>query len=224
LQPRRILSSPAEQINHFSQPLMIFPPISSLMGQAAGFFTNHRAWRSAISLPGEVLRKLLRETRSVTAVEFGLIGPVLFLFVFAIMLTGVVQFWQLTLDDSVRNAAREIAIGAGSSSTGIHSNSDFVNAVCGEFGQATPKCSSKLQYAVQGAANFTGSGGITPATINSAGQLSLTATFSGVTVSEPFLVQAVFPIPINIPLLPIGLVTLNGTNSIISAAAMVAEP
>ncbi len=180
--------------------------------------------RSAVALPGETLRKFLRETRSVTAVEFGLIGPVLFFFVFAILITGVVQFWQLTLDDSVRNAAREIAIGAGSPTSGIHGSSDFVNAVCGEFGQATPNCKSKLQYAVQGAAYFTGSGGITPATINATGQLSLTATFSGVTVAEPFLVQAAFPIPISIPLLPLGMVTLNGTNSIISATAMVAEP
>ncbi len=170
-----------------------------------------------------MLRRFLEETRSVTAVEFALIGPVLFLFVFAILLTGVVQFWQVTLDDSVRNAAREVAIGAGGSSSGVHSGSDFVAAVCGEIGQAAPGCSSNLQYAVQGAPNFTG-GAITPATISAAGQLSTTASFSGVMLSEPFLVQVVYPIPIHIPLLPLGLVTLNGTPSIISASAMVAEP
>jgi Flp pilus assembly protein TadG len=173
---------------------------------------------------GQILRGFLRETRSVTAVEFGIIAPVLFLFVFLILLTGIVQFWQLTLDDSVRNAARQIGIGAGSSSSGIHSASDFVTSVCGEFGQAAPNCSANLQFAVQGAANFTGSGGITPATINTAGQLSLNATFSGITIGQPFLVQAVYPVPISIPLVPVGLVTLNGKPSIISAAAMVAEP
>lgn len=170
------------------------------------------------------LQGLWRETRSVTAVEFALIGPVLFAFVFAILLTGVVQFWQLTLDDAVRNAAREVAIGVGSASSGIHGGSDFIAAVCGEFGQAAPSCSTNLQYAVQGAPNFTGSGGIIPVTISAAGQMSQTGIFSGVTVSEPFLVQAVYPVPVSIPLLPLGLVTLNGTPSIVSAAALVAEP
>jgi len=171
-----------------------------------------------------MLWRFVRETRSVTAVEFAIIGPVLFLFVFAILLTGVVQFWQLTLDDAVRNAAREVAIGASSSTSGAHSGSDFVAAVCGEFGLAAPGCSSNLQYAVQGAPNFTGSSGITPATISAAGQLSPAASFSGITVSEPFLVQVVYPIPISIPLVPLGLVTLNGTPSIISATAMAGEP
>lgn len=169
-------------------------------------------------------RRFLHETRSITAVEFALLGPVLFTFTFAILLTGVVQFWQLTLDDAVRNAARAVAIGAGSAGSGDHSGSDFVSTVCAEFGAGAPNCTGKLQYAVQGAPNFTGSGGITPATINAAGQLSQTALFSGITVAEPFLVQAVYPVPISIPLLPIGMITLNGTRSLISAGAMVAEP
>ncbi len=170
------------------------------------------------------VQRFLQETRSVTAVEFALIGPVLFLFVFAILLTGVVQFWQLVLDDAVRNAGRGVAIGAASSSSGVHSGTDFKTAVCGEFGQAAPGCSSGLQYAVQGAPYFTGSGGVTPATISSAGQLSLPAAFAGVTVAEPFLVQVVYPIPISVPLLPAGMLTLNGTPSIISSVALVAEP
>jgi Flp pilus assembly protein TadG len=157
-------------------------------------------------------------------VEFALIGPVLFTLVFAIILTGVVQFWQLTLDDAVRNAARLVAIGAGTANTGVHSGADFVTAVCGEFGQAAPGCGTGLQYAVQGAADFTGSGGITAATVNAAGQLSPTGTFTGVTVSQPFLVQAAYIIPIHLPLLPLGMVTMNGTASIIAATAMVAEP
>ena len=171
-----------------------------------------------------MLLKFLKETRSVSAVEFALIGPVLFMLVFTVLLMGVVQFWQLTLDDAVRNAAREVSIGIGSATSGIHSGSDFVNSVCGEFGVAAPNCGGTLQYAVQGAPNFTGSGGITPASINASGQLSQTAAFSGVTVSEPFLVQAVYPVPLSIPLLPRGLITLNGSPSIIAAAALVAEP
>ena len=167
-------------------------------------------------------RRLWQDTRSITAVEFALIGPVLFLFIFAVLLTGVVQFWQLTLDDSVRNAARLVAIGAGTASSGIHSGSDFVNAVCGEFGVAAPSCAGRLQYAVQGAPAF--ATGIVPATVSAGGNLSPNATYSGITLGQPFLVQAVYPVPISIPLWPMSLITLNGTNAIISAAALVAEP
>jgi Flp pilus assembly protein TadG len=170
------------------------------------------------------LQDFLKESKSVTAVEFALIGPVLFLLAFSILLMGVVQFWQLTLDDAVRDAAREVAVGAGSASHGDHSGADFVATVCNEFGQAAPNCSAQLEYSVQGAPNFSGSGGVSPATVSANGQLSQAAVFSGVTVSQPFLVQAVYPIPLRIPLLPVGLLTLNGTSSIISAAAMVAEP
>jgi Flp pilus assembly protein TadG len=168
--------------------------------------------------------KLLRERRSVTAVEFALIGPVLFFFLLSIMLLGVAQFWQITLDDAVRNAARQVAIGAANTSAGVQSGPGFVTAVCNEFGQAAPNCGSTLQYSIQGAPSFTGSGGITPATLSAAGQLSPSSTFSGVTISEPVLVQAVYPLPISIPLVPMSLVTLNGTPVIVSAAALVAEP
>jgi Flp pilus assembly protein TadG len=171
-----------------------------------------------------VALRLMRDTRSITAVEFALIGPVLFFFLFAILLTGIVQFWQLSLDDSVRNAARLVAVGAANPSSGIHSGTDFVTAVCNEFGVAAPGCTTRLQYAVQGGPSFTGAGGISPATVNASGQLSMPATFSGIAVSEPFLVQVVYPIPLAIPLVPDSLVTLNSTPSIISAVAVMAEP
>jgi Flp pilus assembly protein TadG len=167
--------------------------------------------------------KLIRETRSIAAVEFALIGPVLFFFLLSIMLLGIAQFWQLTLDDAVRNAARQVSIGA-TVSTGVQTGPGFVTAVCSEFGLAAPNCTGSLQYAIQGAPTFTGSGGITPATLNAAGQLSQISTFSGVAVSEPVLIQAAYPLPISIPLVPMSLVTLNGTSAIISASALVAEP
>jgi Flp pilus assembly protein TadG len=167
---------------------------------------------------------LLREKRSISAVEFALIGPVLFFFLFSILLLGIAQFWQLTLDDAVRNTARAVQIGAGTTSTDVQSGAGFVAAVCNEFGQAAPNCASTLQYSVQGGPSFTGSSGITPATLNAAGQLSQTSIFSGITVSEPVLIQVVYPLPITLPLVPMGLVTLNGTPSIVAANALVAEP
>jgi Flp pilus assembly protein TadG len=95
------------------------------------------------------LRKFLTETRAATAVEFAMIGTVLFVFLFALLLMGVSQFWQMTLDDAVRNAARQVALGAESpSSSGDHSGSDFVASVCGEFGASVVNCSTNLQYSV----------------------------------------------------------------------------
>ena len=170
------------------------------------------------------VQRLLRETRSVTAVEFALIGPVLFFLLFSIMLMGIAQFWQLTLDDAVRNAARQVVIGAGTTSAGVQSGSQFVTAVCNEFGQAAPNCGTTLQYAIQGAPTFTGSGGITPMPLSAAGQFSPATTFSGITASEPVLIQVVYPLPMAIPLVPMSLVTLNGTPAIVAANALVAEP
>jgi len=170
------------------------------------------------------VQKFVWETRSITAVEFALIGPVLFLLLLSIMLMGIAQFWQLSLDDAVRNAARQVAIGAGTTSAGVQSGSGFVTAVCDEFSQAAPNCSNALEYAIQGAPTFTGSGGITPMPLSTAGQFSPATTFAGVTAGDPVLIQVAYPLPITIPLVPMSLVTLNGTPSIVSATATVAEP
>ncbi len=178
--------------------------------------------RKNVTISKGIGLRLRRDTRSVTAVEFALIGPVVFLFLFAVLLTGVVQFWQLTLDDSARNAARLIAIGAGNAASGIHNGSDLVNSICGEFGVGAPSCAGRLQYAVQGAPTF--ASGIVPATVSASGNLSPNGTYTGIAVGQPFLLQVVYPVPISIPLWPMNLITLNGTNAIISAAALVAEP
>ncbi len=168
------------------------------------------------------LRKFLTETRAATAVEFAMIGTVLFVFLFALLLMGVSQFWQMTLDDAVRNAARQVALGAESpSSSGDHSGSDFVASVCGEFGASVVNCSTNLQYSVQEAATFSA---ITPATVSADGTLTGANTFSNGVSNEPILVQVAFKLPFNIAFIPASLLTLNGTNALISAEAVVGEP
>ena len=54
------------------------------------------------------MRRLLREMRSDTAVEFAMIGAAFFLVIFGIFVVSINQFWQMTLDDAVRTATRQV--------------------------------------------------------------------------------------------------------------------
>jgi Flp pilus assembly protein TadG len=164
---------------------------------------------------GGGFERFLSDRRSTTAVELAVIAPVLFLFLLGILLMGVGQFWQLVLDDAVRNATRQVEIG------NVGTGSAFVTSVCNEFGLTISGCASTLQYSVQGAATFSA---ITPATVNSAGALSNPATFNGIAVNNPLLVQVAFVVPVSLLLIPESLITMNGTQSIISAVAGVNEP
>ncbi len=181
-------------------------------------------------------RRFLRETRADTAVEFAMIGSAFFLFIFGIFVVSIDQFWQMTLDDAVRAAARQVAIGK------ITTGPQFVTSVCNEFGAAAPYCSSNLQYSVQSNSYFSATGNantITPATLSSAGNLSSSSAFSvslstiptpanstqaAVTGAEQFLlVQVAYPLPFKVLAVPGGVATENGTPSLYSAVATVMQ-
>jgi len=187
----------------------------------------------------QALGKLRRNKRADTALEFALIGSAFFLFIFIIFVVAIDQFWQMALDDAVRNVARQVAIGKVTAT----STPSFVTVVCNEFGIAAPNCSTTLQYSVQGGTSFSA---ITPATLTASGTLtgsavvtgSATPTFPGVTPTTPptvlpavthatpqfLLVQVAYPLPFKIPLLPGGVATENGTPSLASTVAMGMEP
>lgn len=180
-----------------------------------------------------VIRRFLRETRSDTAVEFALIGSALFLFLFCIFVISIDQFWQMTLDDAVRNAARQVQIGKITAT----STPSFKTVVCNEFGAAAPYCASTLQYSVQSNAYF---GAITPATLSSSGALSPNNTFSVIPTTAPvaatstqaavigspqfLLVQVAYLLPFKILAAAGGVATENGTPALISTVATVMEP
>lgn len=185
------------------------------------------------------LHKFHRSTRADTALEFALIGSAFFLFIFIIFFVSIAQFWQMILDDAVRNAARQVEIGKITAT----STPSFLTAVCNEFGIAAPNCTSTLQYSVQGGTSFSA---ITPATLNANGTLSGSAvvtgngapTFPGVTLTtsptvlptvtyatpEFLLVQVAYPLPFKMPLLGGGAATENGTSSLVSTVATAMEP
>jgi Flp pilus assembly protein TadG len=168
------------------------------------------------------LARLRHDRSSTVAVEFAMIGTVLFTFLFAIFFLGIAQFWQMTLDDSVRNATRQLQIKPGMSST------EFVANVCSEFGVAVPNCSTALQYAVQtpGAATpyFRN---LTPVAIGANGFAGGGAQFpapGALNNSAPVLVQVAYKFPMAVPFLPVSLITLNGTPYLLSAASAIEEP
>ncbi len=180
--------------------------------------------------------RLWRDRRADTAVEFAIIGAAFFLFIFGIFVVAIDQFWQMTLDDAVRAAAREVAIGK------IKTGPDFVSYVCGEFGVAAPYCDSNLQYSVQSNPYFAAAGdpnSIVPAALGPDGNLTPNGTFS-VTLSVPpqpatatqaavtgseqmLLVQVAYPLPFKLMILPGGVATENGTPSLYSAVATVMQ-
>jgi len=168
------------------------------------------------------VRRFCRERKAVTAVEFAMIGSAFFLFIFMIFVFSTDMFWQMVLDDAVRNATRQVQIGK------ITNGNDFLTAVCNEFGSAAPNCSGLLQYSVQGGAYF-GTGGITATSFSSTGNLALTQQFSGTTATSAgtpvfLLVQVAYPLPFKVLAVPSGVATENGTPSLYSAVSTVMEP
>lgn len=179
--------------------------------------------------------------------EFALIGSAFFLFVLGIFIVSIEQYWQMTLDDAVRAAARQTSITNTTGST-ISNGNAFVAAVCNEFGITAVNCSTALNYSVQSGAYFYGGPGtasITPQTLVADGTLYPSGnTFSltsypgaqpGVAVygtTEPntnseghelfLLVQVSYPLPFTIPLIG-GALTENGTNGLYSTVAMVMQ-
>lgn len=184
---------------------------------------------------------LLRDKRSVVAVEMSLIGLAFFFFAFGIFTISIVQYWTMVLDDAVRNAARQTQIG------NILTNTDFLNSVCNEFGVTAVGCTSSLQFDVQANTYFTNtntSASIIPASFN--GNLSVNLANNAVNtplslsttvlaaagqsggasgtpgIVKVLLVQVVYPLPFNFPWLG-GAMTENGTSSLYSVVTTIME-
>ena len=165
--------------------------------------------------------QLRRDRRAVAALEFALVGPVYLLFLFAAFGVGLVGFYQLALDDAVRDASRQIQIDAPAAT----SAASFVSAVCLTFGSLASDCTTKLTYNIQASTATAGFAGLTPATLPSSGKFSNTFF----TTSTPYaggvnvLVQVAYPLPFTLPYIG-SLVTTTGTNSVVSTATVRVEP
>ena len=156
--------------------------------------------------------------RGATAVEFALVMPVFLLFLFAILGVGLDGYYQLTLDDSVRDAARQVQI-AGPAS---QSAAGFVQAVCSEFGILASDCSANLTYNVQTNAQTATFASLTPVTLPASGKLSNTFP-AALPASNNVLVQVAYPLPFTLPFIG-SAITFTGTNAILSTTAVRMEP
>ena len=165
--------------------------------------------------------RLRRDRRAVAALEFAIVGPVYLMFLFAAFGVGLVGFYQLALDDAVRDAARQIQIDG----PARLNKSSFVSAVCQTFGYLASDCTTSLTYNVQASTATAGFAGLTPATLPSSGNFgthffdSGTPYAGGVNV----LVQVAYPLPFNLPYIG-SLVTTTGTNSVVSTSTIRVEP
>ena len=174
-----------------------------------------------LALPRLALPRLaLRDRRGASAVEFALVCPVFLLLLFGIIGYGVTGLIQLTLDDAVRDAARQLQMDTPAAT----SASGFVAAVCGEFGVVASDCSKALTYNVQAATQAKGFASLAPAKLSASGALA--NNFFGGTAfaaNTDVLVQVAYPMPFSIPFLGT-LATMTGTNSLLATASVRVEP
>src|ERR1700685_847970 len=101
------------------------------------------------------LHRRVRRCRSGTAaIEFAVIAPVLALFLFGIIETGVIFFAQSTLQNAADDAARLVRTGQ-AQNNGM-TKAQYVNQVCGDMsgliGAST--CASNLQVDMQSFSDF----------------------------------------------------------------------
>lgn len=163
----------------------------------------------------------LLDRRGVTAVEFGIIAPVFLLMLFAVLGSGLIGFYQFLLDDSVRNAARQIQI----DTPAANSPAGFVAAVCREFSLLAGDCSTKISYRVRASTQAAGFASMAPQPLPASGSLGTAFFASGASYASGvnLLVQVAYPLPFRLPYVAT-LVTLTGSNAILSTASARAEP
>ena len=170
--------------------------------------------------------RLSHERRASTAVEFALIGSLMILFTMGFTMMGVCQFWQMTLDDAVRGATRQLLLS--SSSTTPETQTQFINSVCSEFGVVAPCSSNNLQVEVQTNTSTQTFAGITPAIVSQQGQLSPKSGFPTIPTSGgpyPTLIQVAYQLPPwmdFLPYLPLSGATIPSLNVLLTGNATAA--
>ncbi len=163
--------------------------------------------------------RALRDRRGASAVEFALVCPVFLTLLFAILGYGVTGLIQLALDDSARDAARQLQMDT------LPSPTAFVSAVCAEFGAVAGDCGTALTYNVQGATQAAGFASLTPAKLSASGALGNTFFSNGTAFAAKtdVLVQVAYPLPFRFPYLGT-FATMTGTNSLLATATVRVEP
>lgn len=100
------------------------------------------------------MRRFRRETKGAAAVEFAIIAPVFFMFIWAIFETGLVFFAQQTLAHGVQVTARQIRTGQAHSTE--LSQSAFRDMVCAQVSYILSCDADKLYIDVNSYSSFGG--------------------------------------------------------------------
>lgn len=107
---------------------------------ASAAATTARGWRGG---PGS----LVRSQRGTTALEFALVGPLLLMLAFIIIENGLMLFAQALLDNATVAAARQIQIGA------ITSTAAFRTAICSNMSTFL-NCTNLQFYVASSSSSF----------------------------------------------------------------------
>lgn len=99
-------------------------------------------------------RRRVRSCSGSVAIEFALIAPVLALFLFGIIETGVIFFAQSTLQNAADDAARLVRTGQ-AQSNGM-TRTQYVQQICSEMSGliSTSTCDSNMQVDMQSFTDF----------------------------------------------------------------------
>lgn len=174
----------------------------------------------------EAIREFLRGTRGrsgSTAIEFAFIAPVLFLFLFGTIETGVIYFAGTALQNATDDAARQVRTGQASAFTSSQFKTQICSEMTGFISSAT--CTANLQVDVRQYSSF--STASYPTVTNTDGSLNTSSmSYPGsLTPCQVVLVRAFYPWNIMTPLMaPLLQTSPNGQYLLTAAAAFRSEP
>jgi Flp pilus assembly protein TadG len=157
------------------------------------------------------------------ALEFAIIAPVLFLFLFGTIETGVVYFAGTALQNATDDAARQVRTGQAS---GFNVN-QFKTQICSEMTGfiSASTCAASIQVDVRQYSSF--SGASYPSVTNTDGSMNTSAMSypSSLQPCEVVLVRAFYPWQIITPLMqPLMQNSPGGQYLMTAAAAFRSEP
>jgi Flp pilus assembly protein TadG len=179
-----------------------------MMAAMGAVAPGQRRRRRRPACRGGFIARLLAARSGATGLEFALTGPLFLLMVFAILEVGLDSFTQAQLDDSVRDAARQLQIG------NVTTAAQVVTTVCIKLSVVVPNCAANVSvYAASG----TTFAALPVATVKTSGGLT-PATFTPGTASSDMLLQVGFTRSFVLPYFG-GLVGGNFTNTLISSIA-----
>jgi Flp pilus assembly protein TadG len=174
--------------------------------------------------PKRLIARMRSRARSGSAaIEFALVAPVLFLFLFGTIETGAIYFACTALQNATDDAARMVRTGQ---AAGM-SEAQFKLQICGEITGliSASACTSNLQVDIRQYASFATAS--YPTVTNASGSLNTGAMQypSSLTPCEVVLVRAFYPWSIITPLMQPLLENMpNGQYLLSAAAAFRSEP